>query len=119
MATEEDRAILSKIENWRMKFFLWIGLPVIAAMGMMFGAFDLVPPFRRVGMLEQLAVQGACLDVGDDHVGGQLLGLRPEEQADGEDRGRAREPERRRLRPDPRREQRRRRRGGLAGGRRR
>ena len=38
--------ILSKIENWRMKFFLWIGLPVIAAMGMMFGAFDLVPAWQ-------------------------------------------------------------------------
>ena len=37
---------LSKIENWRMKFFLWIGLPVIAAMGIMFGAFDLVPAWQ-------------------------------------------------------------------------
>lgn len=37
---------MSKIENWRMKFFLWIGLPVIAAMGMMFGAFDLVPAWQ-------------------------------------------------------------------------
>lgn len=37
---------LSKINNWRTKFFLWIGLPVIAVMGIMFGAFDLVPAWQ-------------------------------------------------------------------------
>jgi hypothetical protein len=40
---------LSKISDWRMKFFLWIGLPVIAAMGMVFGAFDLVPAWQAHG----------------------------------------------------------------------
>lgn len=38
--------ILSKIENWRLKFFLWIGLPILAAIGVMFGAFDLVPAWQ-------------------------------------------------------------------------
>jgi hypothetical protein len=38
--------ILSKINNWRMKFFLWVGLPVIAVIGVMFGAFDLVPAWQ-------------------------------------------------------------------------
>ena len=32
-----------------MKFFLWIGLPIIAAMGIMFGAFDLVPAWQAHG----------------------------------------------------------------------
>jgi len=32
-----------------MKFFLWIGLPVIAAMGLLFGAFDLVPAWQAHG----------------------------------------------------------------------
>jgi len=32
-----------------MKFFLWIGLPVIAAAGAMFGAFDLVPAWQAHG----------------------------------------------------------------------
>jgi hypothetical protein len=41
--------ILSKISEWRMKFFLWIGLPIIAAMGAMFGAFDLVPAWQAHG----------------------------------------------------------------------
>lgn len=38
--------ILSKIENWRMKFFLWVGLPVLAAIGFTFGAFDLAPAWQ-------------------------------------------------------------------------
>jgi hypothetical protein len=29
-----------------MKFFLWAGLPLIAAMGLMFGSFDLVPAWQ-------------------------------------------------------------------------
>jgi hypothetical protein len=37
---------LSKISEWRMKFFLWVGLPVIATMGFMFGVFDLVPAWQ-------------------------------------------------------------------------
>ncbi|RSM56543.1 hypothetical protein DMB66_34075 [Actinoplanes sp. ATCC 53533] len=41
--------ILSKISDWRMKFFLWVGLPIIAAMGAMFGAFDLVPAWQAHG----------------------------------------------------------------------
>jgi hypothetical protein len=40
---------LSKISDWRMKFFLWIGLPVIAAMGLLFGAVDLVPAWQAHG----------------------------------------------------------------------
>jgi hypothetical protein len=40
---------LSKISDWRMRFFLWIGLPIIAAMGIMFGAFDLVPAWQAHG----------------------------------------------------------------------
>jgi len=41
--------ILSKISEWRMRFFLWVGLPVIAAMGIIFGAFDLVPAWQAHG----------------------------------------------------------------------
>jgi hypothetical protein len=40
---------LSKISDWRMKFFLWIGLPVIAGLGLLFGAFDLVPAWQAHG----------------------------------------------------------------------
>ena len=38
--------ILSKISHWRTKFFLWVGLPVLAGAGIMFGAFDLVPAWQ-------------------------------------------------------------------------
>jgi hypothetical protein len=31
------------MSDWRMKFFLWIGLPVIAALGLGFGAQDVIP----------------------------------------------------------------------------
>jgi hypothetical protein len=41
--------ILSKISDWRMKFFLWVGLPIIAAMGFLFGAFDVVPAWQAHG----------------------------------------------------------------------
>ncbi|HEX5540671.1 MAG TPA: hypothetical protein VFX60_03775 [Micromonospora sp.] len=39
-------SILDKISDWRAKVFIWIGLPVIAAAGFMFGAFDLVPAWQ-------------------------------------------------------------------------
>jgi hypothetical protein len=38
--------ILSKIENVRMKFFLWVGLPLIAVGGLFFGSIDLVPAWQ-------------------------------------------------------------------------
>lgn len=38
--------ILSKISHWRTKFFLWVGLPILAAAGLMFGAFDLLPAWQ-------------------------------------------------------------------------
>lgn len=34
------------ISGWRTKVFVWIGLPVIAVAGLMFGAFDLVPAWQ-------------------------------------------------------------------------
>jgi hypothetical protein len=37
---------LNKIENWRMKFFLWVGLPVIAGIGLFLGATDLLPAWQ-------------------------------------------------------------------------
>jgi hypothetical protein len=36
-------SILTQLGNFRVKFFLWIGLPVIAAMGIWAGATDLGP----------------------------------------------------------------------------
>ncbi|HEU4348133.1 MAG TPA: hypothetical protein VFR35_10125 [Actinoplanes sp.] len=33
----------SKVNGWRTKVFVWIGLPVIAVAGLLFGAFDLLP----------------------------------------------------------------------------
>lgn len=39
-------AIFNKISEWRMKVFVWIGLPAIAIAGLMFGAFDLVPAWQ-------------------------------------------------------------------------
>ena len=41
--------ILSNISNWRTRFFLWIGLPVIATIGLIFGAADLVPAWQAHG----------------------------------------------------------------------
>ncbi|MEU7822608.1 hypothetical protein [Catellatospora sp. NPDC049133] len=38
--------ILGRIENWRAKFFVWIGLPVIAAIGLLYGTQDLVPAWQ-------------------------------------------------------------------------
>ncbi|MET8355104.1 hypothetical protein [Micromonospora sp. NPDC005206] len=39
-------ATSNKISEWRTKIFVWIGLPVIAIAGLMFGAFDLVPTWQ-------------------------------------------------------------------------
>jgi hypothetical protein len=39
-------AIFGKIGEWRAKVFVWIGLPVIAIAGLMFGAFDLAPAWQ-------------------------------------------------------------------------
>ena len=38
--------ILSKISDWRMKFFLWAGLPFLAVLGFVFGIGDLVPAWQ-------------------------------------------------------------------------
>jgi hypothetical protein len=38
--------LLSKIANLRMKIFLWVGLPVIAAIGLLYGSTDLVPAWQ-------------------------------------------------------------------------
>ncbi|MEU8259396.1 hypothetical protein AB0C02_02055 [Micromonospora sp. NPDC048999] len=38
--------ILSKINGWRTKIFVWIGLPVIAVAGLIFGAHDLAPAWQ-------------------------------------------------------------------------
>ncbi|HEX6682173.1 MAG TPA: hypothetical protein VF062_05235 [Candidatus Limnocylindrales bacterium] len=35
--------------NWRTKVFLWIGLPAIAVIGLVFGAQDLVPSYQAQG----------------------------------------------------------------------
>ncbi|MEH0982143.1 hypothetical protein [Micromonospora sp. CPCC 205556] len=37
---------LDKINGWQTKVFVWIGLPVIVAIGVMLGAFDLVPAWE-------------------------------------------------------------------------
>jgi hypothetical protein len=37
---------LSKIKNWRAKVFLWVGLPIIAGMGLFLGITDLVPAWQ-------------------------------------------------------------------------
>lgn len=37
---------LNKIRGWRSKILIWIGLPVIAVMGLTFGSFDLVPAWQ-------------------------------------------------------------------------
>lgn len=39
-------SIFNTISGWRTKVFVWIGLPVIAAAGLMFGAFDLAPAWQ-------------------------------------------------------------------------
>lgn len=36
----------SKIQDWRMKFFLWIGLPLIAVIGLVMGSQDVVPAWQ-------------------------------------------------------------------------
>src|SRR4051794_339467 len=41
--------ILGKISDWRMTFFLWVGLPLLAAMGLVFGVGDLVPAWQAHG----------------------------------------------------------------------
>ncbi|MFC4021045.1 hypothetical protein ACFOW4_24310 [Micromonospora sp. GCM10011542] len=41
--------ILSKISDWRAKVFVWIGLPVIAGIGLMLGVGDLVPAWQAKG----------------------------------------------------------------------
>jgi hypothetical protein len=41
--------ILSKISDWRAKIFVWIGLPVIAGIGLMLGTGDLVPAWQAKG----------------------------------------------------------------------
>lgn len=35
-----------KIRGWRTRIFVWLGLPVIAVLGLTFGAFDLVPAWQ-------------------------------------------------------------------------
>jgi hypothetical protein len=37
---------LAKLGDWRLKFFLWVGLPVIAAIGLLFGTADLAPAWQ-------------------------------------------------------------------------
>ncbi|SCL17064.1 hypothetical protein GA0070624_1200 [Micromonospora rhizosphaerae] len=37
---------MDKINGWRSKVFVWIGLPVIAAIGLMLGATDLAPAWE-------------------------------------------------------------------------
>ena len=38
--------VLTKVGNWRMKFFLWVGLPVIAGLGLVFGSVDVIPAWQ-------------------------------------------------------------------------
>ncbi|MFI7426163.1 hypothetical protein ACIBPB_04190 [Micromonospora sp. NPDC049836] len=38
--------MMERISSWRMKFFLWVGLPVIAVMGLAFAAPDVGPAWR-------------------------------------------------------------------------
>jgi hypothetical protein len=38
--------VLEKISGWRVAFFLWVGLPAIAVMGLAFAAQDVVPAWR-------------------------------------------------------------------------
>ncbi|MEV7805378.1 hypothetical protein AB0O28_20760 [Microbispora sp. NPDC088329] len=39
-------AVFGNINGWRTKIFVWLGLPVIAVGGLIFGAFDLVPAWQ-------------------------------------------------------------------------
>ncbi|MFU8851749.1 hypothetical protein ACNAW0_12315 [Micromonospora sp. SL1-18] len=39
-------SFLNKISGWRTKVFVWIGLPVIAAAGLLAGATDLAPTWQ-------------------------------------------------------------------------
>ncbi|MFG1675031.1 hypothetical protein [Micromonospora sp. NPDC049282] len=39
-------SFLNKIDGWRTKVFVWFGLPVIAAIGLMMGATDLAPTWE-------------------------------------------------------------------------
>ncbi|GAA3734634.1 hypothetical protein [Micromonospora maritima] len=39
-------SFLNKIDGWRTKVFVWIGLPVIAGIGLMMGATDLLPTWQ-------------------------------------------------------------------------
>ncbi|RKN24074.1 hypothetical protein D7147_03470 [Micromonospora musae] len=41
--------ISSKISDWRAKFFLWVGLPIIAVIGFVAGTGDLVPAWQAHG----------------------------------------------------------------------
>ncbi|MCX5068681.1 hypothetical protein OOJ91_22840 [Micromonospora lupini] len=41
--------IFSKINDWRAKVFVWIGLPVIAGIGLMLGIGDLGPAWQAKG----------------------------------------------------------------------
>lgn len=38
--------MFEKISSWRMKFFLWVGLPVIAVVGLAISSQDVVPAWR-------------------------------------------------------------------------
>jgi hypothetical protein len=40
---------LKKIDSWQTKVFLWIGLPAIAVIGLVFGSADLVPAWQAKG----------------------------------------------------------------------
>jgi hypothetical protein len=37
---------LGKIQSWRSKIFLWVGLPVIAVIGLAFGSVDVLPAWE-------------------------------------------------------------------------
>jgi hypothetical protein len=38
--------VSSNIQDWRLKFFLWVGLPLIAVLGLVFGSIDVVPAWQ-------------------------------------------------------------------------
>ncbi|MFR9776075.1 hypothetical protein ACL02O_08440 [Micromonospora sp. MS34] len=38
--------MMDRISSWRMKFFLWVGLPVIAVLGLAIAAPDVAPAWR-------------------------------------------------------------------------
>lgn len=37
---------LTKVSNWRTKVFTWVGLPVVAVAGLIFGSVDVVPAWK-------------------------------------------------------------------------